>query len=116
MSFDETPNPGEDSQETVYIPGNPGANWTPEEVDSIRERILQAITPIWPEKEILGTAGKNWGTNPPLGDTTENTLMRLAFHDCIPYLDGGINDRLVSFQTVSKATLPIFSLYPSGVQ
>ena len=55
------------------------------------------ITPIWPEKHIIGTAPKkgsgNWGLNEPLGETTENTLLRLAFHDCIPYLDGGVDDR-----------------------
>ena len=57
------------------------------------------ITPIWPEKHIIGTAPKKgsgfWGVNEPLGETTENTLLRLAFHDCIPYLDGGVDDRLV---------------------
>ena len=39
----------------------------------------------------------NFGQNPPLGETTENTLLRLTFHDCIPYLDGGMDDRLVFF-------------------
>ena len=50
LSLDDVSNPGEDSPGTVYKAGQPGANWTPEEIDSTRQRILQAITPIWPEK------------------------------------------------------------------
>ena len=41
MTFYQTPDPGEDSPETVYKPGNPGGNWTPEEIDSTRERLLK---------------------------------------------------------------------------
>ena len=55
------------------------------------------ITPIWPEKRIIGTAWGRRGLKDPLGETTETTLLRLAFHDCIPYLDGGVDDRLVFF-------------------
>ena len=51
LSLDDVSNPGEDSPGTVYKAGQPGANWTPEEIDSTRQRILQAITPIWPEKK-----------------------------------------------------------------
>ena len=94
MDSDQTPNPGDANPDTVYEPGNSGANWTPEEIDATRQRILRMITPIWPEKIFIGTA-KALGKNAPLGETTENTLMRLAFHDCIPYLDGGVDDRLV---------------------
>ena len=50
LSLDDVSNPGEDSPGTVYKAGQPGANWTPEEIDFTRQRILQAITPIWPEK------------------------------------------------------------------
>ena len=53
------------------------------------------ITPIWPEKTIIGTANDKIGKNLPIGETTENTLLRLAFHDCVPYLNGGKNDRSV---------------------
>ena len=42
MDFEEqSPNPGEDSPDTVYKAGDPGADWTPEEIDSTRQRILQ---------------------------------------------------------------------------
>ena len=37
----QTPNPGESSTETVYKTGQPGAEWTPEEIDSTRQRIFQ---------------------------------------------------------------------------
>ena len=36
MTSDQTPDPGKDSPETVYKPGNPGGNWTPEEIDATR--------------------------------------------------------------------------------
>merc|ERR1719219_1095796 len=90
---EQTPNPGEDSPETVYKAGHPGANWTPEEIDSTRQRILQAITPIWPDKTTIGVASTGLGRGIKLGEMTENVLIRLAFHDCIPYLDGGVEDR-----------------------
>ena len=41
MSKGEIPDPGISSPDTVYQPGEPGANWTPEEIDSTRERLLQ---------------------------------------------------------------------------
>ena len=49
------------------------------------------ITPDWSVKRAIGLAksviGKNDdNTTPP----TENLLMRLAFHDCIPYQGGKI--------------------------
>ena len=31
--------------ETTYIPGNPGAPWTPEEVIVTRQRILEMLRP-----------------------------------------------------------------------
>ena len=50
LPLDGKSNRGEKSPETEYKAGQPGANWTPEEIDFTRQRILQAITPIWPEK------------------------------------------------------------------
>merc|ERR1719331_3045639 len=69
--------------DTVYIPGTPGGAWTKEEVESTRRRVMKMITPIWKEKMDMGI----W--NPWEKTTTdENKLIRLAFHDCIPYEDG----------------------------
>ena len=44
---------------------------------------MKMITPVWKEKMDMGI----W--NPWEKTTTdENKLIRLAFHDCIPYEDG----------------------------
>ena len=91
--MDEPSDYGVDSPGTVYKAGQPGTNWTPEEIDSTRQRILQAITPIWPVKSEIGVATNSLGRGIKLGEMTENVLTRLAFHDCIPYLDGGAEDR-----------------------
>merc|ERR1712226_1088145 len=89
MTSDMDPTPGPESPDTVYIPGNPGGQWTPEEVDSTRQRILQMITPDWIEKSEIGIADSKLGRNKDggPGQCTENVLMRLVFHDCIPYVD-----------------------------
>ena len=66
--------------------GTSGAQWTPEEVDSTRQRILLMITPGTTKMtEKMGIRKMGSGLN---FHTTESMLMRLAFHDCIPYADG----------------------------
>ena len=40
MTSDQTPDPGKDSPEAVYKPGNPGGNWTPEEIDATSIKIF----------------------------------------------------------------------------
>ena len=47
------------------------------------------IHPVWPIKLIMGTADQKDGelTKRNLA-ITENKLLRLVFHDCIPYMDG----------------------------
>ena len=52
------------------------------------------ITPDWSVKRAMGmatsTIGKNNdNTTPP----TENLVMRLAFHDCIPYKGGKVKKK-----------------------
>merc|ERR1712013_599964 len=89
MTTDMTPDEGPETG-SAYVPGTAGGDWSDEEVASTRRRILKMITPIWKEKMIIGTAtsklGKNMDDSP--GEVTENVIMRLVFHDCIPYLDG----------------------------
>ena len=89
MTTDMTPDEGPETG-SAYVPGTAGGEWSDEEVASTRRRILKMITPIWKEKMIIGTAtsklGKNTDDSP--GEVTENVIMRLVFHDCIPYLDG----------------------------
>ena len=89
MTSDMDPTPGPESPDTVYIPGNPGGQWTPDEVDTTRQRILQMITPDWTEQYEIGNADSKSGRNKEggPGQCTENVLMRLVFHDCIPYVD-----------------------------
>ena len=87
MTKDEQPDSGPESPDTVYVPGTPGGNWSPEEVESTRKRILQMIHPSWKVKAEMGTSDWFYGMNDPGGECTENVLMRLVFHDCIPYVD-----------------------------
>ena len=86
MPSDMTPTPGPE-MDTVYQPGTPGGQWTADEVDSTRQRVLQMITPIWKVKKDMGL-GNSLGQNPDGGECTENALLRTVFHDCIPYADG----------------------------
>ena len=87
MTTDMTPTPGPE-KDTVYEPGTSGAPWSNDEVDSTRRRILQMIHPNWHVKsDMLGT-NKLGRMNDGTGDVTENVLMRLVFHDCIPNVDG----------------------------
>ena len=89
MTTDMTPTKGPEL-DTVYQPGTPGGDWTDEEIASTRRRIQKAITPVWSEKQEIGTADNSlgWNNDGYPGEMTENVLMRLVFHDCIPYLDG----------------------------
>ena len=88
MTTDMTPNPGP-VMDTVYQPGALGGPWTNQEVDSTRRRILQMIHPNWAVKVAMGTADTKFGKfKSGGGDCTENKIMRLVFHDCIPYVDG----------------------------
>merc|ERR1719189_1389693 len=87
MTKDETPTLGPE-MDTVYQPGTPGASWTEDEVESTRQRVLQMIHPDWKVKEEMGIADGGGLLQDKTGECTENVLMRLVFHDCIPYMDG----------------------------
>ena len=87
MPKDQDPDKGPQNQDTVYIPGEPGGQWTPEEVDSTRQRILLMITPLWLVQ--MAMVGCSWRRGCVESDVVyENALIRLAFHDCVPYADG----------------------------
>ena len=49
MTTDMTPDQGPE-MDTVYQPGTPGAQWSAEEVDTTRQRIIQMISPEWDVK------------------------------------------------------------------
>ena len=57
-----------------YKPGEAGGEWTEEEIRVTRLRILEML-----DKE------KGKGTQQP---SSEVTMLRLAFHDCLTYTDG----------------------------
>ena len=54
-------NEGPKQPETVYIPGTPGGQWTPEEVDSTRQRILLMTSPLWLVQMAMGQFDKSKG-------------------------------------------------------
>jgi len=88
MTTDMTPDYGPDT-DTVYQPSTPGRDWNEKEIESTRRRIMKIMTPIWEEKMELGTATNKLGkTKDGTGEVTENVILRLVFHDCIPYQDG----------------------------
>ena len=89
MTMDMTPDSGPEMDKTVYKPGTPGGRWSENEVESTRRRILKMMTPVWTEKMVIGTAKSSIGRNPNgPGEVTENVVLRLVFHDCMPYTDG----------------------------
>ena len=66
------------------------AAWDDNEVETTRKRILMTIYPEWEIKREMGIADSKLGrnVNSGKGQCTENVIMRLVFHDCIPYTDG----------------------------
>jgi len=86
MTTDMEPTLGPE-KDTVYQPGTPGAQWTDDEVKATRLRVFQMIHPVWDVKKKQGT-WNGVGAVTTIGQTTENTLMRLVFHDCILHTDG----------------------------
>jgi hypothetical protein len=102
-----TPTPGPEMA-TVYQPGTAGGAWTEDEVSTTRARILQMIHPNHNVKRVMygGQNGRR---------ITENILMRLMFHDCIPYTDGtGGCDGCLSWAGVGTPAPIIFDFPPTG--
>ena len=76
-----------------YVPGTPGARWTSEEVDIVRQKVLEMIDNDMDKKKAMFTdfvktgnePGSQFGRNRPI---SEMALFRLAFHDCFAYKNG----------------------------
>lgn len=74
-----------------YQPGTPGAEWTDDEVDIVRRKVMQFLNHDWDEKREMFKGGMRedqfrWvDQNRPI---TEMALFRLSFHDCLTYKDG----------------------------
>ena len=62
------------SCQSSYVPGTPGGEWSPEEVEIVRGRVWQMLEKM-----------KGRITKTPV---SEVGLLRLAFHDCLTYKDG----------------------------
>ena len=81
---------------TEYQPGTPGGPWTGEEALVVRQRIIKMIdqrdikTIRIPEARDYKQYGTGYDKHDhgDGGDVTENSLIRLAFHDCVRYKDG----------------------------
>lgn len=100
MTTDMSPDPGPDMPAFAYQPGAKGGQWTDHEVASTRRRVFQMIHPNWDVKKAQGT-WNGVGTVTEKGQVTENTLMRLVFHDCMMYEDGtGGCDGCINFKGV----------------
>jgi len=74
-----------------YVPGTPGADWTQEEVDITKERLLEA----WLRVADSHTESANYMYDPySLVESsfkfypTPAKALRLTFHDCLKYSDG----------------------------
>ena len=62
------------------------------------------VHPVWPVKVVMGTAKSQMGKVDEeriYGEVTENLLLRLPFHDCIPYGDGS------GIKVSNKANIPV---------
>ena len=59
------------------------------------------IHPVWIVKNAMGCGETKLGrwNDDTTGDVTENVLLRLAFHDCIPYEDGSGRYQLTRSQS-----------------
>jgi len=69
-----------------YVPGTPGGAWTSKQISVTRDRIHALIDPRNEAKiEMFGNSDAHSSV---LGPISENTLLRLAFHDCLRYPDG----------------------------
>ena len=88
-----------------YTPGTPGAEWSDEEIEVTRQKILELIDvnnherllvlPPWDDQIAIPLWDEFYDQDPDYrGDRaaqrnpTENKLLRLAFHDCFKYTDG----------------------------
>ena len=106
MGSRQKPTPGPEAT-TAYRPGSPGAAWTAEEIDSTRARILQMIHPNGEVKKEMYKDMKRVGRGQAI---TENVLMRLVFHDCMPYTDGtGGCDGCLNWEGVGHQAPRVFS-------
>ena len=84
------------------FPGNPGGSWTEDEISITRNRIIEMLRP---EPEIVKINFDDWVDDFHMKRVTENTFIRLGFHDCLRYEDGsGGCDGCLSWQGMGWRT------------
>ena len=69
-----------------YQPGEAGGEWTGNEIDVVREKVMMLLSKEPEDIEAMFgccSAGEN-----NLRPVSEMALLRLAFHDCLTYTDG----------------------------
>ena len=95
-----------DIPDTVYVPGTPGGSWTSEEISITRQKLFQMMSPV-PELMKLNY-DDIWDDKPHT--LTENSLIRLGFHDCLRYPDGsGGCDGCLSWKNMgSRPSIPLY--------
>eukprot|EP00930_Biecheleria_cincta_P034655 TRINITY_DN2391_c0_g1_i4.p1 TRINITY_DN2391_c0_g1~~TRINITY_DN2391_c0_g1_i4.p1 ORF type:complete len:703 (+),score=68.91 TRINITY_DN2391_c0_g1_i4:67-2175(+) len=70
---------------TPYVPGEPGATWTKEEVLIVRAKVRRLLNEggALISEAGLATVGERWSSTPNAAK-----VLRLGFHDCLKYTDG----------------------------
>ena len=74
----------------TYIPGSPGGEWTKNELLTVRAKIWRLIT----DTKAIKTYEQKIIKRKSNADERQNLLffaaklIRLSFHDCVPYKDG----------------------------
>ena len=75
-----------------YQPGTPGEEWTPEEVEIVRNKVVMFLDQNNDKKKEM--FNELYGKNEPNNQKgrarpiSEMALFRLSFHDCLTYKDG----------------------------
>jgi len=83
-----------------YVPGTPGGPWTEEEIGITRQRILEMIKPV---PDTIKINYDDWSHDLHVRKLSENTLIRLGFHDCLRYEDGsGGCDGCISWKNMGQ--------------
>ena len=106
---------GQSTTPTPYVAGQPGAAWSSEVQHAVRAKLHQTFaesSSVTSEANVT-VPGERWS-----GLLTPAKLVRLAFHDCMPYADGtGGCDGCLMWTSVGsrfeRDTLGIYSINAS---
>ena len=73
----------------IYQPGTPGGPWSGEEARIVRKKVIEIINNTQEASSLRFREALQYGYDqrPDKGEASENSLIRLAFHDCVRYKD-----------------------------